>query len=123
MSSRDKILSLFRTNSDQYLSGEEISRSLNISRAAVWKQVKALRELGFDIEAKHSQGYRLLFVPDLLLAAEIKNKLNCQLIGQSVISFPETDSTNIQARRLAEDGALEGTVIVADQQSAGRGRL
>ena len=120
MASRDKILSLFRTCSDQYLSGQEISRSLNISRAAVWKQVKALRALGFDIEAK---GYRLLSSPDLLLSADIESELDCQLIGQSVVSLPETDSTNIQARSLAEDGALEGTVIVADQQSAGRGRL
>ena len=123
MASRDKILSLFRTYSDQYLSGEEISRLLSISRAAVWKQVKVLRELGFDIEAKHSQGYRLLSSPDLLLADSIKDELNCQLIGQSVVSLSETDSTNIQARRLAEDGALEGTVIIADRQSAGRGRL
>ncbi len=123
MTSRDKILSLFRTHPDQYLSGQEISRLLNISRAAVWKQVKALRQLGFEIEAKHSQGYRLLAAPDLLLAAEIENGLNCQYIGQSVISLSETDSTNVQARRLAEEGVLEGTVVVADRQSAGRGRL
>ena len=123
MTSRDKILSLFRTHSDQYMSGQEISRSLNISRAAVWKQVRALRELGFEIEAKHSQGYRLLAVPDLLLAADIENGLNCQLVGQSVISLSEIDSTNARARRLAEEGALEGTVVVADRQSAGRGRL
>ena len=123
MTSRDKILSLFRTHPDQYLSGQEISRLLNISRAAVWKQVRTLRELGFEIEAKHSQGYRLLSVPDLLLAADIANGLNCQLVGQSVISLPEIDSTNARARQLAEEGALEGTVIVADRQSAGRGRL
>ena len=123
MTSRAKILSLFRTHPDQYLSGQEISRLLNISRAAVWKQVKALRELGFEIEAKHSQGYRLLSAPDLLLAADIEDGLSCQIIGQSVISLSETDSTNVQARRLAEEGALEGTVVVADRQSAGRGRL
>lgn len=123
MTSRDRILSLFRTSPDQYLSGQAISRLLNISRAAVWKQVKVLCELGFEIEAKHSQGYRLLAAPDLLLTADIKSGLNCQLIGQSVISLTETDSTNAQARRLAEDGAPAGTVIVADQQSAGRGRL
>ena len=123
LASRDKILSLFRTHPDQYMSGQEISSLLNISRAAVWKQVKVLRELGFEIDAKHSQGYRLLSSPDLLLASEIENKLNCQILGQSVFSFPETDSTNLQARRLAEEGAIEGTVVVADQQSAGRGRL
>ncbi|MFK5927797.1 MAG: biotin--[acetyl-CoA-carboxylase] ligase [Desulfuromusa sp.] len=123
MTSCGKILSLLRASSEQYMSGQEISGFLNISRAAVWKQVKVLRELGFEIESKHSQGYRLLTAPDLLLAAEIENGLNCQLVGQSVISFPETDSTNLQARRLAEDGGLEGTVVVADRQSAGRGRL
>lgn len=123
MTSRDKILSLFRNHPDQYLSGQEISRLLNISRAAVWKQVKALRQLGFEIEAKHSQGYQLLAAPDLLLAVDIENGLDCQLIGQSIISLPETDSTNVQARRLAEEGVLEGTVVVADRQSAGRGRL
>ncbi len=123
MTSRDKILSLFRTHPDHYISGQEISRSLKISRAAVWKQVKVLRELGFEIEAKHSQGYRLLTTPDLLLAADIENGLDCQIMGQSVVSFPEVDSTNVQLRRLAEDGALEGTVVVADRQSAGRGRL
>ncbi len=123
MTSRDKILNLFRLSPDQYISGQQISRSLDISRSAVWKQVKVLRELGFDIEAKHSRGYRLLAAPDLLLAADIENELNNQLIGRSVISLPETDSTNIQVRRLAEDGAHEGTILVADRQSAGRGRL
>ncbi|MCF6266804.1 MAG: biotin--[acetyl-CoA-carboxylase] ligase [Desulfuromusa sp.] len=123
MTSRDKIIGLFRTCPNQYLSGQEISRLLDISRAAVWKQVEVLRELGFEIEAKHSLGYRLLAAPDLLLASEIERGLNCQLIGRSVISFPETDSTNVRARRLAEEGAIEGTVVVADRQSAGRGRL
>lgn len=123
LTSRDKILNLFRTCPEPYLSGQDISRSLNISRTAVWKQVKVLRELGFEIEAKHSLGYRLLATPDLLLSSEIKSGLNCRLIGQSVVSLAETDSTNAQARRLGEEGALEGTVVVADRQSAGRGRL
>ena len=123
MTSRDKILNLFRSHPEQYLSGEEISRSLDISRAAVWKQVEALRDLGFEIEAKHSSGYRLVAAPDILLATEIEHKLNTQLLGRSVISLSEIDSTNTEARRLAEAAALEGTVVVADRQSAGRGRL
>lgn len=123
MASYGKILSLLRSSSDEYISGQEISALLQVSRAAVWKQIKVLRDLGFEIESKHSQGYRLLSSPDVLLAAEIENNLNCQLIGQSVVSFPVTDSTNVQARRLAEEGAHEGTVVVADQQNAGRGRL
>ena len=123
MASRDKILNLFRSHSGQYLSGQEISRALGISRAAVWKHVKALRDLGFEIEAKHSSGYRLVASPDLLLASEIENSLGTQILGKSVVSFAEIDSTNTEARHLAEAGATEGLVVVADRQSAGRGRL
>jgi len=123
LTSRDKILSLFRTHPDHYLSGQEISRSLNISRAAVWKQIETLRELGCEIEARHSRGYRLLAAPNLLLASEIEADLESLLIGRSVIAHREIDSTNLHARHLAEEGALEGTVVIADRQSAGRGRL
>ncbi len=123
MTSRDRILNLFRNNPGEYVSGEKISHLLHISRAAVWKQVKVLREAGFEIEAKHSLGYRLLATPDLLVAAEIENGLNCQLIGRTVVALTETDSTNLQARRLGEEGAIAGTVVVADRQTAGRGRL
>ncbi len=123
MTSRDRIQSLFHRHPGEYISGEKISRLLNISRAAVWKQVKVLREEGFDIEAKHSLGYRLLASPDLLVSASIENGLNCRLIGRTVVSLTETDSTNVQARRLGEEGVPEGAVVVADRQNAGRGRL
>ena len=123
MTSRTKIQSLLRHHPGEYFSGEKISHLLNISRAAVWKQIKALREEGYDIEAKHSLGYRLLGVPDLLVGTEIEAELNCRVIGSQVVSFTETDSTNVQARRLAEAGGTEGMVVIADQQSAGRGRL
>ncbi len=123
MTSRDKILSLFRNNPDAFLSGQEISQQLNISRAAVWKQVELLREQGFEIEAQRSKGYRLLDGPDLLLAAEIEKDFASQYLGTPLICLPEIDSTNARARQLAEEGAAEGTVIIADRQSAGRGRL
>ncbi len=123
MSSRDKILELFRCNTDKYLSGQNISYELNISRTAVWKQVKALREMGFEIEAKSSQGYRLLATPDLLLAADIERNLNTQVIGKAVVSHAEIDSTNSLARQLADGDVPEGTVVIADRQLAGRGRL
>lgn len=123
MTSRDKILSLFRNNPDAFISGQEISRTLNVSRAAVWKQVELLREQGFEIEAQRSKGYRLLAGPDLLLASEIEKDLNCQHLGKSLICLADIDSTNARARQLAEQGAPDGTVIIADRQSAGRGRL
>ncbi len=123
MSTRNKILELFRDHTDKYLSGQEISRLLNISRAAVWKQVKTLRNMGFEIEAKSSQGYRLLGASDRLLAAEIKHDLATSVIGNSVVTHAEVDSTNALAKQVAEAGADEGAVIVADRQTAGRGRL
>lgn len=123
MTTRDRILDLFHSQSENYISGQEISEQLEISRAAVWKQVKVLRQLGFIIEAKHSRGYRLLAVPDLLMAADIERGLNSRIIGNRVISIQETDSTNAQIKVLAEQGAVEGAVLIADRQSAGRGRL
>lgn len=123
MSTRDRILSLFRSHKDTYLSGEQISDQLNISRAAVWKQVKALRDLGFTIDAKHSQGYRLVDAPDLLLAADIVEGLQVETVGTEIFCHQEIDSTNSQIRVMAEQGAQEGTVLIADRQSAGRGRL
>lgn len=122
MTSRDQILSLFRQKGGDFLSGQEISQALNISRAAVWKQVEQLRELGFEIEARRSQGYRLLKGPDLLLATDIESNLEGAL-NWSVQCLAETGSTNEDLRRMAEQGAAEGTVIVSDRQSAGRGRL
>ena len=123
MTSRDKILSLFRSRPAAFISGQEISQTLNVSRAAVWKQVELLREQGFEIEAQRSRGYRLLGGPDLLLASEIEKGLDCQWLGRSLVSLAEIDSTNAHARQMAENGAAEGTVIIADRQSAGRGRL
>lgn len=123
MTSRDQILSLFRRNRGNFVSGREISQTLNVSRAAVWKQVELLRELGFEIEAQRSRGYRLLGGPELLLAGDIQAGLQSERIGCTIECLEELDSTNARARQVAEEGGAEGTVIVADRQSAGRGRL
>ncbi len=123
MTSRDRILNFFRERPGQYVSGQEISDALSISRAAVWKQVNALRELGFNIDSKHSAGYCLVDSPDLLLAADIRNGLDVSIIGRTLETFPEIDSTNSYVRHLGEAGGAEGTVVISDQQTAGRGRL
>ncbi len=123
MTSRDQILSLFRRNPGAFVSGQEICQALNISRAAVWKQVELLRELGFEIEAQRSRGYRLCGGPDLLVAGELMSGLQTRRVGRALHCLDEVDSTNVRARQLAEEGAQDGTVIIADRQSAGRGRL
>ena len=120
---RTTILALFRTAGDGFVSGGEISRALGVSRTAVWKKIEQLRLLGYAIEAVPSKGYRLQATPDLLLPEEVKADLDTQLIGREVVYCPETDSTNLRAHELGKAGAAEGTVVLADSQTAGKGRL
>lgn len=105
-----------------HVSGEAISERLGLSRAAVWKHVENLRRQGYAIEAAPRRGYRLTARPDRLLPAELA-PLITGVIGHSVIHCEETTSTADVARRLAGEGAAEGTVVTAEYQSAGRGRL
>lgn len=116
------ILRLFREQGG-FVSGGEISRSLRVSRTAVWKHISALRASGYVIEALPSRGYRLVSSPDLLDPAEIAAQLNTAVIGGRLVCLSETGSTNADAFRLAEEGAPEGTVVLADTQSRGKGRL
>ncbi len=108
---------------DGYLSGEEISRALNISRAAIWKYMDQLRALGYEIEAFPHRGYRLMAVPDKLLPVEVQDGLKARKFGGVVHHFDTTGSTMDEAFRFALDGAPEGTVVIAESQSKGRGRL
>ncbi|HKZ16107.1 MAG TPA: biotin--[acetyl-CoA-carboxylase] ligase [Geobacteraceae bacterium] len=118
-----KIIGLFRKYPGKIVSGEELGTALNISRTAVWKHIKTLQELGFRIEAVPSQGYRLLSSPDILIAEEITSGLTTGRIGKKIICFRKTDSTNQIAFKLAEQEAEEGTVVIAEEQSHGKGRL
>lgn len=122
-SARESILALFRQHPAGYVSGAQLSRELGVSRTAVWKQVEQLRQLGYAIEAVPSRGYRLCAVPDLPLVEELQAGLAVKLVGQELRYLAETDSTNRQACLLGESGAPAGTVVIADRQSAGRGRL
>lgn len=117
-----KILEILRERRE-VVSGEELSRLLGISRTAVWKHVGALRKLGYRFEAGPSRGYLLTSVPDILHPSGITAGLNTRRIGRSVVCLAETPSTNTYAFRLAEEGEPEGTVIAAESQSAGKGRM
>ncbi|MDH7479562.1 MAG: HTH domain-containing protein, partial [Syntrophomonadaceae bacterium] len=106
-----------------YVSGEQLSQSLGVSRTAIWKQIQVLREQGYQIEAQPRQGYRLVERPDRLLPAEVTSGLKTSWLGHQVVYLEETDSTNEVAKRLAREGAGEGTVVVAEHQTRGKGRL
>ncbi|GAK53624.1 biotin--acetyl-CoA-carboxylase ligase [Candidatus Moduliflexus flocculans] len=118
-----KILDVLRSKSHAYISGEELSRELNMSRTAIWKHVNSLRDLGYRVEAITSVGYKLLSSPSLLLPLEIKNGLHTQFIGRDIHWEYEVNSTNTVALKLAEEGAPQGTVVVSEAQRQGRGRL
>lgn len=117
-----KILELFRAG-DGFVSGAALSRILGVSRTAVWKHVKGLRANGYLIEAVPAKGYRLVSSPKLLNRLDITAGLTTRRIGTSLICLKETESTNAVAFKMAEEGAPEGTVVIADAQSAGKGRL
>ena len=116
------ILRLFREVGSGFVSGELISRELQVSRTAVWKHINGLREAGYIIEAIPSRGYHLLSTPDILSVDEVLEKLHTTRIGRHLVCLPETASTNADAFRLAENGAEEGTTVIADAQSGGKGR-
>jgi len=119
----DKILELFKKNKDTYHSGEEISNSLGISRQALWKHIGKLRDMGYIIEAVPHLGYKLLDIPDKILVPEIKWNLKTETVGKDVRFFESVGSTNDIAYKLAGEGAIEGTVVLADEQTKGKGRL
>ncbi len=119
------ILKVLRAAPGAYTSGQEISRALGISRSAVWKHIESLRRAGYTIEASPSKGYCLESAKEAAPynGVEISAGLETNLIGSSVVFHESVDSTNAEALKLARTGAAEGTVVVADAQTGGRGRM
>jgi BirA family biotin operon repressor/biotin-[acetyl-CoA-carboxylase] ligase len=128
MSRIQKIVEMLLAAGDSFISGEQLSRSLGVSRTIVWKQMKQLRAMGFELESVPHKGYRLQFAPDSIEIAEIHRKL-AMLVEPSepllsnVQLFDEIDSTQTKAHQLAAGGAPHGTLVIAEHQTAGRGRL
>lgn len=121
---RTSILNILRECGGQYLSGEEISRQLDVSRTAIWKHMQSLKLAGYEIEAHPRRGYRLRSVPDRLLPDEIRDKLTTIILGQQQIYyFTEIDSTNNEAKKQANLGCPEGSIVLAESQNTGRGRI
>jgi BirA family biotin operon repressor/biotin-[acetyl-CoA-carboxylase] ligase len=105
------------------ISGEKLAARLGLSRAAVWKRVQRLKARGYVIEASPRRGYLLLGVPDKLLPAEVLQGLQARSLAGPVHHFDTLNSTNDLAKELAARGAPEGTLVVAEAQTGGRGRL
>ncbi len=123
MTTKNKLLSYLKEKRGAWVSGELLSNEMAVSRAAIWKHVRKLKEEGYVIESAPKKGYLLSRDSDLLLPNEIREGLGTRIFGKTDIHyFKEVDSTNMRAKDLAEGGAPEGDVIIAESQTAGRGR-
>jgi len=120
--SKETLLQLLTGRAD-YVSGEEMSRVLGVSRAAVWKNIRTLREAGYEIDAKTNRGYRLVSRPDTLSAEAIWPLVVSGGFCSEILYLDEVDSTNSYLKRLAASGAEHGTVVIANSQTGGRGRM
>ena len=118
---KSDILTLLR-NSRDYVSGQQLCDQFGVSRTAVWKAINQLKEEGYRIEAVSHKGYRLLESPDVLSRSEVLSRLKTKWAGQQLFYLEETGSTNIDAKRYAEEGEPHGTTVIAEKQNAGRGR-
>lgn len=118
----ERLLEILLRHRETAVSGQELSKVLGVTRAAVWKGIEALRQAGYTVESRTNCGYRLAGAPNipspqLIYAAGLDKPSN------SIIYLQEVDSTNLQAAKLALDGAPDGTVVIAERQTAGAGRM
>lgn len=123
MSTKENILELFEKNRGTYFSGEYIAQKLSVSRAAVWKAVKALQRDGYAIDAVPNKGYSLACSTDILSPQGIQKYLNADAPKIDINVIPTTNSTNIEVREKINTGISEGYLVIANEQISGRGRL
>ncbi len=119
---QEKIID-FLKRKQGYISGDQISHRLGITRQALWKQIQALKDSGYDIVAVPHLGYKLISSPDRLFASEVSRQLNTKFIGKKIYYFEAASSTMDIALQLGIKGSPEGTIVLAEAQTKGRGRL
>jgi len=121
---KDYILKLLRENPNDWLSGEQIAKELKITRTAIWKYINILRDSGYIIDSSSKKGYRLVSPYNITNKFDIVKNLSTRIIGKrGIYFFQETNSTNIQAFKLASKGVDEGAIVIAEHQTHGKGRL
>ncbi|OXM88036.1 biotin--[acetyl-CoA-carboxylase] ligase [Paenibacillus rigui] len=119
----EQLLQIFEENTDKFLSGEQLSVKLGCSRTAIWKHIERLRQEGYVFEAVSRKGYRMISKPEKLDIPNISSRLTTETFGRHIRYFDEVDSTNNTANALVKEGGVEGTLIIAEKQTAGRGRM
>ena len=123
MMDNEKIIQILKDHEGKFVSGEIISQEVGITRAAIWKRISILKDMGYVIDARQNMGYRLMRSPDILTPAEIQYRLGTKIVGKEVKYYPALESTNAEAFRLASSGGEDGLVVITDHQTGGKGRL
>ncbi|WP_317368545.1 biotin--[acetyl-CoA-carboxylase] ligase [uncultured Tyzzerella sp.] len=118
----EKILNILKNNKE-FTSGEKIAKSLNITRAAVWKNIVKLKSMGYNITSVTNKGYLLIEDSDIFNNIEIEKEINTFKLGKKIYYFDEINSTNEYAKKIINESIEEGTLIVANSQTNGKGRL
>ena len=116
-----EILKLLR-EADGYVSGQQLCEKFGVSRTAVWKVIRQLQEEGYQVEAVRNKGYHIVDSPDVMTKEELDSLMDTQWAGRNIVYYDSVDSTNLRIKQMGDEGALEGTLAVADKQTAGRGR-
>ncbi|WP_054741657.1 biotin--[acetyl-CoA-carboxylase] ligase [Cellulosilyticum ruminicola] len=119
---KEKVLKYLKEQKE-YVSGEQISKKLGVTRASIWKIINKLKEEGYMIESSTKKGYKLMEVPNIITKEEVQSIIKTQCLGKNINYFSEIDSTNEIVKKLARKGEAEGTIVIADKQTAGKGRL
>ena len=118
-----KVLSYLKSHNSEFLSGQDLSDVLKISRVAVWKHIKKIRTLGYKIEAKHHLGYKLTDSTEQLLPWEVTQNLDTKLLGKRIFYFDTIDSTQNFATKIASSQKENGTIVISKHQTDGKGRM
>ncbi|WP_163100972.1 biotin--[acetyl-CoA-carboxylase] ligase [Peribacillus alkalitolerans] len=120
---RNKLLDAFSKQAGDFVSGQQVADYLGCSRTAVWKHIEELKKDGYEVEAVRKKGYRILGTPGKVSESEIRMGLKTKTMGQAISYFETIDSTQKVAHMLANEGADEGTIVIAEEQIQGKGRM
>lgn len=121
-STKRKLIHLFK-ETDEYLSGQWLAEKLSVSRTAVWKNIKELEKEGFSFDVVKKKGYKLTGASPGISPASVQSALHTVHIGQTLYHFTEVGSTQEKVHMMAKEGYPHGTVVLADEQTAGKGRM
>lgn len=119
----DRLIHLLVKNATVVVPGPKIASEIGVTRQQVWAWIEKLRSLGVEITGVPAEGYQLAAIPDVLTASLLRAELGDNPLGRNIVHYFRTGSTNAEALKLAAEGAEHGTVVVAEEQTAGRGRL